>query len=164
MTIKVDLPGGQHAVLKGVEDLTGADQDAYWDAYDEIVNAKPQPEPKPDPANPAVMLTPPRPRFTNADGRVLRDKLIGMLVTSWSFDHPLPVTPEVRKLLPLPVCNALYRVIKPIDNALSGTEDDSEDAGPKQEAPTGTGGSSGSSEDGTESPLRESPGDQSGTP
>jgi hypothetical protein len=163
MTTKIPLPGGEWAELRDTSDLTGADQDAYWDAYDEIMNAKPRPEPKPDPANPSVMLEPPRPRFTNADGRVMRDKLIGMLVTSWSFDHPLPVTTETRQKLPLPVLNALYRAIKPMDSALSGTEDEDPDV-PKPAAPSGTGGSSDTSADGTENPLQESPGDQSVTP
>jgi hypothetical protein len=166
MTIKVPLPGGEWAELKDVSDLTGADQDAYWDAYDEIMDAKPRPEPQPDPSNPAVMLPAERPRFTNADGRVIRDKLLAMLVTAWSFDpaaFPLPVTTETRKRLPLPACNALYRAVKPMDTALSGTEDEDPDV-PKPGAPSGTGGSSGTSADGTESPLPGSPGEPSGTP
>jgi hypothetical protein len=163
MAIHVDLPGGQSAELRGVEDLTGADQDAYWDAFDEIMAAKPQPEPRPDPSNPAVMLPAERPRFTNADGRVMRDRLLAMLVTGWSFDHPLPVTTETRRKLPLPACNALYKAIKPMDSALSDTEDEDPDV-PKQAAPTGSSGSADSSADTTPSPLPEPAGEPSATP
>ena len=93
MTIRVPLPGGQWADLRDPSELTGADQDEYFDAYDELIATQPQPEPQPDPSNPAVMLQPPRPRLTNANGRALRDKLLGMTVTAWSFDGiPLPYT------------------------------------------------------------------------
>ncbi len=161
MTIRVDLPGGQWADLRGVEDLTGSDQDDYLDAYDELIAAKPRPEPQPDPANPAVMLEPPRPRLTNADGRVLRDRLLAMAITAWSLDHPLPFTAETRRKLPVRVCNALYGAVRPLDDALSGTEE--EDSDPKPAAPTGTGGSSDTSADGTPSLLPESPAELSGT-
>lgn len=162
--MRIDLPGGGWADLRGPDDLTGSDQDAYFDAYDEIMAAKPQPVPQADPRNPAVMLEPARPRFTNADGRVLRDKLLAMLITAWSYDHiPLPWSADAKKQLPVRVCNALYEATGPMDAALSGTEDQGEDA-PKPAAPTGTDGSSVSSADGTQSLLQESAGEPSGTP
>ena len=161
--MKHDLPGGGWVEVKDPDSLTGADQDAYFDKYDEIMAAKPQPAPRPDPSNPAVMLEAPRPRLTNADGRVLRDWLLEMAVVSWSLDEPLPLTPEVRRGLPVRVCNALYEAVKGLDEALSGTEAEAEGA-PKEGAPTGTGGSSGTSEDGTGSPLPGPAGVMSGTP
>jgi hypothetical protein len=162
--MRIDLPGGQWAELKDPGDLTGADQDDYFDAYDALIAAQPQPEPRPDPANPAVMLDPPRPRLTNASARALRDKLLEMAITAWSYDHiPLPYTAAgAKRQLPVRACNALYEAARPLDDALSGTEEDGD--GPKQEAPTGTGGSSDTSADGTESPLQESPAGQSVTP
>jgi hypothetical protein len=154
MTIRVPLPDGQWADLRGPAELTGADQDAYYDAYDEIMASKPQPEPQPDPANPAVMLEPARPRFSNADGRVLRDRLLGMVITAWSYDHlPIPYTAEYKKQLPVLACNALYRAVKPMDDALSGTEDDEAEGGPKAGESPGSGGSSDTSPESTASLL-----------
>lgn len=152
MTIRVPLDGDNWADLKTAAELTGADSDAYFDAYDELMASKPQPEPQPDPANPAVMLEPPRPRFTNADSRAMRDTLLAMLVTAWSYDHiPLPYAAGVWKDLPLPACNALRKAIKPMDDALSGTEKDED---PKETGLSpGSGGSSGSSPESTGSPL-----------
>lgn len=163
MTIKVGLPGGNWAELRDADDLTGSDQDAYFDRYDEIMAAKPQPEPRPDPANPAVMLEAPRPRFTNRDGRDLRDWLLDCVLVSWSYGHSPKPFAEAKKQIPVRACNALYDASRPVDAALSGTEKEAPDA-PKQAAPTGTGGSSDTSEAGTGSPLQGSPGGTSGTP
>ena len=161
--MRIELPGGQWAELRDVDSLTGSDQDDYFDKYDELIASAPLPEPQPDPSNPAVMLPAER-KLGNAGGRALRDHLLRVLITSWSFDAPLPYGPEARKQLPVRACNALYEAIGPMRDAIQGTEDDDGDAGPKPGAPSGTGGSSGSSADGTGSPLQGSPADPSGTP
>lgn len=154
MTIRVSLPGEQWADLKDPSELTGADQDAYFDAYDAIMATKPQAEPRPDPANPAVMLEAAPARLSNADARVLRDGLLGTLITGWSYDHiPLPYTAESRKQLPVAACNALVKAMEPMQDALTGTEKD--DAGnPKADGLSpGNGGSTGTSQENTGSPL-----------
>lgn len=161
--MKHDLPGGGWFQIKDAGELTGADQDDYFDAVDALIASKPQPAPQPDPANPAQMLPAPPRRFTNADGRQLRDAMLGKMVTAWSLDEPLPLTTEVRRRLPAQTCNALYEAYKPLDDVLSGTEAETEGA-PKEGAPSGTGGSSDTSGDGTESPLPEPAGETSGTP
>jgi len=129
--MRIDLPGGAWADLRDVDQLTGADQDAYFDAYDDLMAAKPQAVPQPDPANPGQMLPAEPAKLTNADGRVLRDRLLGSLITAWSFeDVPLPYTAESRKALPVMVCNALVKAMEPMQDALTGAEKD-DDGGPK---------------------------------
>ena len=162
MTIHVDLPGNNWAKLRGAEELTGADQDVAFDAYDRLMEGKPQPDPQPDPANPAVMLPAPPRRFSNADGRAIRDTVLGLVVAAWSFDQiSLPYTPEARKQLPVLACNALYKAVDPIQDALLGVESDE---APKAGESPGTDGSTGTSQASTASPLPALPGEQSGTP
>jgi hypothetical protein len=153
MTTRVPLNNGDNwADLKTIPELTGADQDAVFDVYDRLLEGKPQAEPQPDPANPAVMLPAPRPRFSNKDGRDLRDAVLGVVITAWSFDQiPLPYTPEARRQLPLPACNALYKAVDPLQDALLGIEKDED---PKADGPSpGSDGSTGTSLASTESPL-----------
>lgn len=162
MTIRVPLDGDNWADLREVAELTGADQDAAFDAWDRLMDGKPEPEPQPDPANPAVMLPAPARRFSNADGRALRDTVLGLLIAAWSFDQiPLPYTPDARRQLPLLACNALYRAASPIQDALLGTEDDET---PKAGESPGSGGSSGTSPESTENLLPAPPAVPSGTP
>ena len=149
--MRIELPGGQWADLRGIDSLTGADQDAVFDVYDRLLEAKPQPEPQPDPANPAQMLPAARPRFSNKDGRDLRDTVLSVVITAWSFDQiGLPYTPEARRQLPLPACNALYKAVDPLQDALLGIESDE---APKAGLSPGSGGSTDTSPESTESPL-----------
>jgi hypothetical protein len=153
MPLRVSLDDGDNwADLKTIPELTGADQDAVFDVYDRLLESKPQPEPQPDPANPAVMLPAPRPRFSNRDGRDLRDTVLGVVITAWSFDQiPLPYTPDARRQLPLPACNALYEAVDPLQDALLGIK---KDEAPKANGPSpGSGGSTDSSQASTASPL-----------
>jgi hypothetical protein len=153
MTTRIDLPDGEWAELKDIGQLTGADQDVAFDTWDRLMEGKPQPEPQPDPANPAVMLPAPPRRFSNADGREMRDVVLGLAVTAWSFDVPLPYTAESRRRLPVLACNALYKAADPIQDALLGVEKD-EDEDPKPPEPSpGSDGSTGTSPESTESPL-----------
>ncbi len=159
--MRSDLPGGGWFEMPAPGELTGAHQDDYYDLVDEFIAAKPRPEPQPDPSNPAVMLPAPERRFTNADGRALRDRMLGKLITAWSLDEPLPLTTETRRRLPARVCNAIYEAYKPLDDALTGTEDET----PKADGLSpGSGGSTGSSPESTESPLPAPPGELSSTP
>lgn len=164
MTIRVPLPDGHWADLRTAAELTGKDQDDYFDAYDDLISQQPKPEPQPDPSNPAVMLPAPPPRLSNANGRALRDKLLGLLIVTWSYDHiPLPYTPECRGLLPVLASNTLVRAAQPIEAALSGNEDEDEGA-PKPGEPSGTGGSADTSPAGTPNPLPVSPAAPSSMP
>lgn len=162
MSRRIDLPGGQWADIKTVEELTGADQDVIFDKYDEITEAKPAPEPQPDPANPAVMLPAAPRRFSNADGRQLRDTTLSLIITAWSFDLPLPYSAEARRQLPLPVCNQLYEEADPVQDALLGVKEAGED--PKTGESAGSDGSTGTSPGSTESPLPAPPAAASVTP
>jgi hypothetical protein len=160
MTTRVSLDdGGNWADLKTIPELTGADQDAVFDMHDRIMETKPQAEPQPDPANPAQMLPAPRPRFSNKDGRDLRDAVLGVVITAWSFeDIPLPFTAEARRHLPLAACNALYRAVDPIQDALLGI---GSDEAPKADGPSpGSDGSTDTSPESTENPLQEPAGAQ----
>jgi hypothetical protein len=166
MTIRVPLPGDQWAELRTADELTGADQDAYFDSYDEIVAEKPVSQPQPDPSNPAVMLPAEPAKLSNADARALRDRLLGSLITAWSYELPLPYTSDSRKSLPVAACNALVRAMEPMQDALTGTGTGKAEAAgaPKSGPASGTGGSEGSSPDGTGSLLPAPPAVLSGTP
>jgi hypothetical protein len=161
MTIRVPLDGDNWADLKTIAELTGADQDVAFDTWDRLMEGKPQPEPQPDPKNPAVMLPPPPRRFSNADGRSMRDTVLGLVITAWSFDIALPYTAEARRLLPLAACNALYKAVDALQDALLGVEKDED---PKETGLSpGSGGSTGTSPGNTESPPQGLPGELSGT-
>ena len=164
MTTRHDLPGGQWADLLDPDDLSGADQDAFLDRYDELIQDIPQPVPQPDPANPGQML-PAGPRTLGTAGnRVLRDWMLARVITAWSFDLPLPYQPGYREKLPVRVCNALQKAVKPVQDAMTDDEDDEDGDGPKSGPQSGTGGSAGSSAAGTPSPLPAPPAVTSGTP
>lgn len=168
MSIRVELPGGQWAELREADELTGADQDGFLDEYDRVIQEVPQPAPEPDPANPAVMLPRPARQLDAAGNRALRDWQLGRLITGWSFDLPLPYTGQYREVLPVRVCNALQKAIKPMQDALTDTENDAgedEDGGaPKSGLPGGTGGSEGTSPAGSPNLLPAPPAVTSGTP
>jgi hypothetical protein len=161
MTNRVPLDGDNWADLKTIPELNGADQDVAFDAWDRISEGKPRPEPQPDPANPAVMLPAPPLRFTNADNRAMRDAVLGQVITAWSYDLPLPFTPDTRRQLPVLACNALYKAADPLQDALLGIEDEA----PKSPEPSpGSGGSTGTSPESTGSPLPAPPAALSATP
>ena len=125
-----DLPDGEWAEIKTVGDMTGADQDAYFDAGDALRARRAAEDGTP----------------TNRDYRGIRDEVMGKLITGWSFDVPLPYTSASRAQLPLYACNALVAAVDPHIDALNG-------AGPKAEK-SGT-GSSDTSDASTSSPLPE---------
>jgi hypothetical protein len=174
MTTRHPLPGGQWADLLDPDELSGADQDAFYDRYDELIQAVPQPAPQPDPANPAVMLPAPPRQMGRAGNRALQDWILAKAITGWSFALDLPYRAEYRTMrggdgkpvLPLPACNALVKAAERVQNALVDATDDEDEAGdgPKSGPPSGTGGSEGTSPDGSPSPLPAPPAVTSGTP
>ena len=85
------------------------------------------------------------------------------VITGWSFDLPLPYQAEYRGQLPVRVCNALQKAVKPVQDALVDEEDE-DGGGPKSGEPSGTGGSEGTSPAGSPSPLPAPPAVTSGTP
>ena len=156
MTTRVDLPNGQWAEVKDPDDLTGADIDTYedWlDAYREEVLGPP-PAPEPDPENPAVMRTPPRRgNFTAAETHRIRDKILEVTVTAWSYGLPLPYTTEARASLPGRACRKLDEAAGPAGAVLNNAEEEIEPDPKPGSGSAGTGGSTGTSPENTESPL-----------
>jgi hypothetical protein len=129
--MRTDLPGGEWAEIKPVEDLTGADQDAYFDSLD-AARARRDAEAEAAPLPEGGVR--PKGTLTNGDYRGIRDQAMGKLITAWSFDGvPLPYSTASRASLPLYACNALVDAVDDHVSALNG-------AGPKA-APTGTGSS-----------------------
>ena len=172
MSTRHPLPGGQWAELLDVDELTGADQDAWLDEYDRLIQDVPQPEPQPDPDNPAVMLPAPPRVLGRAGNRALMDWILAKTVTGWSFSLDLPYRGEYRTLrggdgkpvLSLPVLNALVKAAGPVQNALIDADEDEDDGAPKSGPVSGTGGSTGTSPDGSPSPLPAPPAVTSATP
>jgi hypothetical protein len=171
MSTRHPLPGGQWADLLDPDELSGADQDAFYDLYDELIQEVPRPAPQPDPQNPAVMLPAPPRVLGRAGNRALADWILAKAVTGWSFALDLPYRAEYRTLrgedgkpvLPLPVCNALVKATGRVQNALVDDEDE-DGGGPKSGEPSGSGGSEGTSPAGSPSPLPAPPAVTSGTP
>lgn len=172
MTTRHPLPGGQWAELLDPGDLSGADQDEFLDKYDELIQKIPQAAPQPDPANPAVALPVPPRQLGREGNRKLEDWIFARVIKAWSFDQlPLPWQGEYRTVkgpdgetpvLALPVLNRLRKAAQAAQDALTDSEE--EDGGvPKSGAPSGSGGSSGTSRDGTPSPLPAPPAVTSGT-
>jgi hypothetical protein len=165
MTTRHPLPGGQWADLLDPDELTGADQDAFLDKYDELIQEIPQPAPQPDPANPAVMLPAPPRQLGRAGNRVMQDWLLAKVIAGWSFDQlGLPWQREYRGQLPVRVCNALAKAAGPVQDALIDAEDDEADEAPKSGPASGSGGSADTSKAGSPSPLPAPPAVTSATP
>jgi len=126
---------GEHWVdLRKVEDLTWADQEAWDDAFDDAVTAAREAAYDPETgqrrnilSDDGVTMVPvsPRPKITPDMVRKRRDDLLTSLIAAWSFDLPLPFTPEVRKEIPRAVGAALAKALDPYVEAFS-------DPGPKE--------------------------------
>jgi hypothetical protein len=156
MTTRIDLPGGNWAVLKGPDDLTGADIDAYEEFLEGVRDDALGPElpPEPDPENPAVMKVPARTgTFRVTHTHQIRDEILRLVITEWSYGLPVPYAAEARPQLPGRACRMLDEAAGPAGAVLNNAEEEIE-PDPKQESgSTGTGGSSGTSPENTESPL-----------
>lgn len=140
--MKIDLPGGEWADIRDLDSLTGADQDAYGDEVDRLLEIRrSEAEAAARAANPAMMPDPadtPRGRLTGADTRTLRDVLLGKLISDWSYSDrlPLPYVAAYRGRLPLVACVKLTEAIDPLVDVLNGNI-------PKEtETPTGSAGTS----------------------
>ena len=161
--MRLDLPDGNWFDLLDVGMLTATHQDDYWDLQDELREKRRAelPPPGPDPANPAQMLPEPVVRLKRADIRQIQDLVASWVVQGSSFEGVLPWGPDSRAAMPLAAWNALRSAMEADDgifDALNGTAPKAASA-----APSGTGGSSGSSEAGTGNPLPVSAGELSGT-
>src|SRR5579859_609559 len=146
MATRIELPNGQWADVRGPDDLSGADIDSYeeWlDAYrDEVLGLAPDPEP--DPENPAVMRTPARrAKFTVAEAHRIRDKILEVAITAWSYDLPMPYRCEYRELrgpddkpvLPARACRKLDEAAGPAGAVLNNSEEEDEpDPKPESES------------------------------
>ena len=158
MTIHVPLPDGQWAEMKGPDDLTGADIDEYEEFLEKIRDEAlgPEPEPEPDPGNPAVMRTPERKgKFTAAHTHQIRDKILGMTITAWSYDLPLPYAAESRPSLSGRVCRLLDKAGGPAGAVLNNAEDEPEPDPKPGSGSTAADGSTGTSPENTGNPLPE---------
>lgn len=173
MTTRHDLPGGQWADLLDPDDLSGADQDAFFDEYDRLIQELPQVKPEPDPANPAVLLPAPPRTLGRAGNRALLDWLLARAITGWSLELDLPYRPGYRTdkgddgkpLMPLRLSNALVKAAQPVQDALIDAEDeDGAEGAPKSAVPGGIGGSTGTSGGSTPSLLPAPPAVPSSTP
>lgn len=159
MPTRIDLPNGQWADLKGPDDLTGADIDAYEEFLERVREDALGPElpPEPDPKNPAVMKVPERTgKFRASHIHRIRDEILARTIAVWSYDLPVPYEPGHREHIPASACRLLEKASDPAGKVLNGSEEDIE-PDPKQDSgSTGTGGSSGTSPESTENPLPES--------
>lgn len=161
MTTRVDLPNGAWAELKGPDDLTGADIDAYEEFLERVREDALGPElpPEPDPENPAVMKVPERKgTFRAVHIHKIRDEILARTVAGWSYDLPLPYEPGHRGSIPATACRLLEKASDPAGKVLNNSAGEETEPDPKQDSgSTGPGGSSATSPENTESPLPESP-------
>ena len=162
--MRLELPDGNWFDLLDVGMLTATHQDDYWDLQDELREKRRAelPPPGPDPANPAQMLPEPVVRLKRADIRQVQDLVASWVVRGTSFEGVLPWGPDSRAAMPLSALNALRAELEKDGqhyDALNGVAPKA----PASTPPSGTAGSSGSSEDGTGSPLPVSAGELSGT-
>ena len=156
MPTRIDLPGGQWAELKGPDDLTGADIDAYEEFLERVREDALGPElpPEPDPENPAQMRTPERKgKWRVAHTHQTRDEILRILITAWSYDLPLPYSAESRAALPGTACRKLDEAGGPAGAVLNNAEEEIEPDPKPGSGSAGTGGSTGTSPENTESPL-----------
>jgi len=158
MTIRVPLDGDNWAEMKGPDDLTGADIDD-WEIFLEKVREDAfgaDPEPEPDPENPAVMKVPEQRPRTFKTGHVhrIRDELLAMVITGWSYDLPLPYAAGHRQILSGKACRLLDTAAGPAGRVLNDAEEEEGKPDPKPESDsTGISGSSGTSPESTLPPL-----------
>jgi hypothetical protein len=130
--------------LRGPDELTGADDDAWHLVYNQVVTDAAVIEPDGDgmevSADGTSMV--PKRRRIRMPPDILqrqRDGLLGLLITGWSYDLQLPYTSASRTSLPLAMCKELDRAIQPHIAVIR-------DAGPKE---TASGSSTSTSPDGS---------------
>ena len=159
MTIRVPLDGDNWADVKTPAEIMGSDIDR-WEEFIEGVRDDalgPEPAPVPDPENPAVMKVPERRgSFKASHVHQMRDELLTIVVTAWSYGLPLPYAAEHRSSIPGPSCRKMYKAADPVRKLLNDEEDDEGEPDPKPESgSTGSGGSADTSPESTGSPLPE---------
>lgn len=160
MPTRIDLPNGQWAELKGPDDLTGADIDAYEEFLERIREEALGPElpPEPDPENPAVMKVPERKgKFGVAQTHRIRDEILGLVIEAWSYDLPLPYTAASRTGIGARACRKLDEAGGPAGAVLNNAEEEIEPDPKPESGSAGTDGSTDTSPENTESPLPDIP-------
>lgn len=147
--MRIDVPGGDHWIeLRGPDELTGADDDAWQSVYTAIwaeraeaeVNEAEVSEDTGDGMEVSAdgVSMKPRRRTIKVPPNVVnrqRDILLTRLITAWSYEAepfslPIPYTTLSREKLPLAAAKALDAAIVPHVEAIKGE-------GPK-ETPGGT--------------------------
>jgi hypothetical protein len=123
--MRIDIGTGWADILTP-DDLTGADQKAYFKAIREMRKAQqaalPPPEPDPD-QNPAEMPDPadqPLPSLSDENVEQLGDLVYSWVIKGWSYDLPLPWAGGYGDKVPLPLVNVLREAVQPVINALNG--------------------------------------------
>jgi hypothetical protein len=135
--MKIDgLPEGVWIEMRGVDELTGGDQDAWLETCEELFGADEPAEPQVSEENPAVLAEPapaPARRVRYGQVRQLTDLMLARLVTGWSYPElTLPYRKEYRDHLPLTVCQRLEDEAGKVTARLNGDDD----TGPKAESST----------------------------
>lgn len=130
------LPEGVWVEMRGADELTGGDQDAWLEACETMFGADGPAEPQVSEENPAVLAEPapaPARRVRYSQVGQLRDLMLARLITSWSYPElPLPYHKEYRDVLPLMVCERLEDEAGKVTARLNGDDG----TGPKAESST----------------------------
>ena len=137
MTRRVTFEDGNWADLREPHELTGQDQEDYFCLLEDLSD---------DEGN-----------LPNRAGRQIRDHVLTRAFAGTSYGHIAPpYTTETLRALPLPSCTKLHRELKPLFDALSGG------TAPDPKTLTEDSASSpGTSQDSSQPPRPESPGEPS---
>jgi hypothetical protein len=138
--MRIEVPGTEQWIdLRGPDELTGADDDAWQGVYTAIWAERAESDVNEDTEGDGMEVSAdgasmaPRKRRTKVPPNIVqrqRDVLLASLITGWSYSEPpfslpLPYSTEARKTLPLAACKALDAAIKPHVEAIT-------DSGPKE--------------------------------
>lgn len=143
MTRRVEFEhDGQWADLREPHELTGDDQEKFWDLAERLREEAGDGE------------------VTGKQNRELRDLVLGMAVAGTSYTGlPHPFTPEARRMLPLLTVNHLYNEVDDLYRYLNGATSPD----PKT-VTTDSGTSTGTSAENAPAPRQEPGEETSATP
>src|SRR5215472_16282823 len=95
--MRVEIPDGQWAEIRGPETLTRKDEKHVLKASTVTI----------DPESRTVMTS-------GAESQILEDAMLARVITDWSFPHPLPIAqPGSLDLLSLDQAHALAEAVRP---------------------------------------------------
>jgi hypothetical protein len=134
--MRIDTPGDNWIELRGVDELTGADDDAWQAVYAAVWAERAEQAVNDDDddgmemSGDGVSMVPKK-RNVKVPPDIIRrqrDALLTELISNWSYTAPdakpyipLPYTTASRKLLPLPACKILEETIRPHIQAITGS-------------------------------------------